>query len=157
MFVKLFPHGLSLYRYNQRDFCSGEPQRSEAGAEKWELLLVQVQALLCLCVTLWYLRPFMVTLWSGQPGLLPMLRARFWVAGCRCCTGSPPCIEILGKAIVWLQCSSVHRPVYSYASAGYESFSTWVTGNYVFFFTHETGVWKCSNLKPKFHLWKRCC
>ena len=58
VFAEEFSRGSYLYRYNQRDFCSGEPHRSVAGSEKWELMLVQLQALLCLCVTLWYVRPF---------------------------------------------------------------------------------------------------
>lgn len=47
---------LCLYNYTQRDFSSVEPNRSAAGAEEWELLLLEVQALLCPCVTLWYIR-----------------------------------------------------------------------------------------------------
>lgn len=39
---------------------------------------------------------FMVSLWSGQPGILPTLRARLWIAGCRC-TWRPPLHRSYGK------------------------------------------------------------
>lgn len=100
---------LCLYKCSQRDFCNGEPHRSAAGAEEWELPLFEFQALLCPCVILWYIR-----LVHGQLMKWPawhLAHAKGWALNGRVqiVQGSPPSMQVMGKAIARLQCPSLHK------------------------------------------------
>lgn len=121
-------------------FVVGKPPRSVAGAEEWELLLLEVQALLCLCVTLWYIRLVYDQLMKWPAWHLA--HAKGWALSGRVqmVQGGPPSMQVMGKAIARLQCSSVHRQTYSSASSACKSLLPWVIINHSLILTHRTVV-----------------